>query len=203
MIRSVSQSTSVAELGIDPWAGLSVKCASCSIYVSQELRPLSARGLPARGSGQRLQAGGCRSPERSEGGASERDRLCTELRCQSLPRSGRPGGSQPGTFLSAAGRSSRCAGVSRTLLISQCWDGVSWASRSCEPSGEQPRGAGGAAAAAGRVSPCASPSLACPGEAEVEVEAAAAAAAAAEQGELRPVGCSTPPGRSRRRRLPA
>lgn len=38
-------------------------------------------------------------------------------------------GGQPGTFLFGAGRSGSCAGVARTLLISQCWDGASWARR--------------------------------------------------------------------------
>lgn len=50
---------------------------------------------------------------------------------------------QPGTFLFGAGRSGSCAGVARTLLISQCWDGASWARRGGGGGRPQPVPGGG------------------------------------------------------------
>lgn len=51
----------------------------------------------------------------------------------------RRAGSSPGTFLFGAGRSGSCAGVARTLLISQCWDGASWARRGGGDGGGRPQ----------------------------------------------------------------
>lgn len=90
---------------------------------------------------------GCTSGERSEGGVRGTGWAALAGSSSGSPR--RAGG-QPGTFLFGAGRSGSCAGVARTLLISQCWDGASWARRGGGGGRPQPVPGGGGSSSSRR-----------------------------------------------------
>lgn len=125
---------------------------------------LPCRGLPALSQPRRFAGRGRTGPcgaarrrpvggaaglhvGRAVGGWSERDRLGGGG--GGAPR--RAGG-QPGTFLFGAGRSGSCAGVARTLLISQCWDGASWARRGGGGGGGRPQPVPGGGGSSSRCS---------------------------------------------------
>lgn len=83
-------------------------------------------GPSAWRAGRRRHAHTCGAARGSPGRAARRaSGRRVEWEGQARRRRSPPG--SPALFLFGAGRSGSCAGVARTLLISQCWDGASWA----------------------------------------------------------------------------